>query len=349
LDFELAYRRLVDAEPADATGVSEEVADEFSESLLTAESISEQHLDFVCRVLANPVLTSRPGLSHLFTWLYTEREKLSDSQLQRFFTCLSDASGHLADEDLAFAVGDFIARVAAPDRALALLREMTDKAAARDAVSGIFLGLDILRKHHEEDATLLAAIAAAITVARIRAAELETGHDAPVLRLIRQIKHAFAHREKPNVLIKRHDPVADDEDALWFSGRDWREITPQDWNAHSDAFFRFTPDAFRYYLQSILCIVATNPDENLLAAAELIGCLDRTPKVEWWDQFLLDHLQGLRIEEYDAIGDWIVMLSEKSGGYADDSLTRAYQTIDLLRAEAEKAWLLELKRPLGRI
>jgi hypothetical protein len=52
LDFELAYRRLVDAEPADAAQVAEEVADEFSDSLLTAESVSEPHLDFVCRALA---------------------------------------------------------------------------------------------------------------------------------------------------------------------------------------------------------------------------------------------------------------------------------------------------------
>jgi hypothetical protein len=44
------------------------------------------------------------------------------------------------------------------------------------------------------------------------------------------------------------------------------------------------------------------------------------PNVEWWDRFLLDHLQGLRveeIEEYDAIGDWIVMLSDKSTGDED--------------------------------
>lgn len=343
MDFEFAYRRLVDAEPADAARVSEEVADAFSDSLLTAASISEQHIDFVCRLLANPLLTGRRGLFHLVTGLYLEREKLSAIQAQRLLACMAANFEHVADEDPAFAVGDFVARVAPPDRALALLREMTGKAGARDAVSGIFLGLDILLKRNKENAEFLAAVDAAVIAATKRAVELETGDDAPALRLVRQIERAFAHREKPDVLINRSIPVADDEDVLWFAGRDWREITLQDWNGHSDAFFRFAPDAFRYYLQSILCLAAKNPEENLLAADALVNCLDRTPNPEWWDQFLLDCLYGLRVDEYDAISSWIVMLSERKS-YEEGSLTRAYRTIHLLRAEAEKDWLRRLKR-----
>jgi hypothetical protein len=191
---------------------------------------------------------------------------------------------------------------------------------------------------------LVDVIETAITSATARAVELEVGDDAPALRLVRQIERAFAHRDKPEVLISRSVPMADDEDALWFAGRDWREITPQDWNDHSDAFFRFAPDAFRYYLQGILCLVAKNPDENLLAADALVNCLDRTPNPESWDQGLLDRLQGLEIDEYDAISDWIVMLPENSRCYKEDSLTRAYQTIHLLRAEAERTWLQGIKR-----
>lgn len=344
MDFERAYRRLADAEPSDAARVSEEVADEFSDSLLTVESISERHIDFVCRLLANPLLTGRRGLFHLVTGLYLEREKLSEIQAQRLLACMAANFGHVADEDPAFVIGDFVACVAPPDRALALLREMMGKAGTRDAVSGIFLGLDILLKQHNENAEFLAAVDAAVMAATRRAAELETGDDAPALRLVRQIERAFAHREKPEVLIDRSIPVADDEDALWFAGRDWREITPQDWKDHYDAFFRFAPDAFRYYLQSILCLVATNPDENLLAADALINCLDRTPNPEWWDEFVLTRLSGLQIDEYDAIGGWIAMLSGNSKVYTEDSLTRAYQTIWLLQAEAEKAWLQQLKR-----
>ena len=342
MDFELAYHRLVDAEPRQARKVARAVADEFGDSLLTLAPMSDEHVNFICRVFFNRVLAGRPGLENLLMEFYLEREKLSETQLKRFYGCLSGSFGHLADETLAFVIGDFIARVAPPDRALALLREMTVKINSRDALEGVFLGLDILRNHHKAHAVLLAAIEAAGTAAQTRATELQTGDDAPPLRLIRQVERAFAHRAKPEAVIEPRNPMPDDEDALWFAGRDWREITARDWNDHSDAFFRFAPEAFRYYLQSILCLVAKNPDENLLAADALIGCLDRSPNVEWWDQFLLDHLLGLEIDEYDGIDSWIVMLSEKSHCYKEDSLTRASQTVHLLREQAEMVWLRKL-------
>lgn len=172
MDFELAYRRLVDAEPRQAGKIARAVADEFGDSLLTFAPMSDGHVEFVCRVLSDSVLATRPGLASLLMEFYIEREKMSEAQLERLYACLSETFGHLADETLAFAIGDFIARVASPDRALALLGEMTIKASSRDAVLGVFLGLDILRKHHEADAVLLAAIEAAGTAAQTRTTEL---------------------------------------------------------------------------------------------------------------------------------------------------------------------------------
>jgi hypothetical protein len=166
-----AYRRLADAEPLQALMVAETVADGFGHSLLTFAPMPDGHVDFVCRVLSDPVLAGRPGLEHLLMVFYIERERLSETQLERYYACLADSFGHLADEGLAFAIGDFIARVASPDRALALPGEMTIKASSRDAVLGVFLGLDILRNHHTTDAILLAAIAAAQT----RTTELRKG------------------------------------------------------------------------------------------------------------------------------------------------------------------------------
>ena len=172
MDFELAYRRLVDAEPRQARKIAQAVADEFGDSLLTFAPMSDGNVEFVCRVLSDPVLATRPGLASLLMEFYIERDKLSETQLERWYACLSESFGHLADETLAFAIGDLIARVAPPDRALALLREMTVKVNSRDAVSGIFLGLDILRKHHTADAVLLAAIETAGTAAQTRTTEL---------------------------------------------------------------------------------------------------------------------------------------------------------------------------------
>ena len=154
--------------------------------------------------------------------------------------------------------------------------------------------------------------------------------------LTSRIERAFAHRQKPKVVVVLHGRAdGDDEDALWFADRDWREISSKNWNDHYSACFRFTPEAYRYYLPSILSHVARNPEAALLAADALLGILDRSPNIDWWDQFLLDRLFGLKDEEYDAIKDWLLMLSGRRN-FNEDTLTRAFETVDLLQRETEK-------------
>jgi len=170
LDFELAYRRLVAATQLQSRQVGQAIAREFGDSLLTVRFVSDEHVDFVCRAPLDPVVAKRPGLNELILALYIDREKPSESQQGRLFGCLANGFGHLADEDLAFAIGDFIARVASPERALALLLDMTAKATSRQALAGVFLGLDILRKHPV--GMSLDAIESAITTAEARSAQL---------------------------------------------------------------------------------------------------------------------------------------------------------------------------------
>jgi hypothetical protein len=171
LDFELAYRRLVEAPPLQSLQVAQAVADEFGDSLLGVEFVSDEHLNFVCRALLDPVLAKRPGFNELILALYIDREKLSESQLERFFGCLANSFGHLADENSAFVIGDFIARVASPERALELLLDMTAKATSLDGLAGVFLGLDILRKHLT--GMSLNAIESALKTAEERSAQLK--------------------------------------------------------------------------------------------------------------------------------------------------------------------------------
>jgi hypothetical protein len=139
LDFELAYRRLVEAPPLQSLQVAQAVAREFGDSLLTAEFIPDEHVDFICRLLLDPVVAKRPGFNELILALYIDREKLSASQLERFFSCLANSFGHLADENSALVTGDFIARVASPERALELLLDMTAMATSLQALAGVFL------------------------------------------------------------------------------------------------------------------------------------------------------------------------------------------------------------------
>lgn len=171
MEFELAYCRLVAATRLRSLQVAQDVAREFGDSLLTAEFVSDAHVDFICRVLIDPVAAKRPGLDCLILALYVEREKLSESQRERFFGCLANSFGHLADENLAFVMGDFIARVASPERALELLLDMTAKATTLQALAGVFLGLDVLRKHPTRMS--LNAIESAVKTAEERSAQLK--------------------------------------------------------------------------------------------------------------------------------------------------------------------------------
>jgi hypothetical protein len=148
LDFGLAYHRLLAASHLQSKQVAQDIAHEFGTSLLLAEFVSDEHLDFICRALLDPVLAQRPGLEELVVMLQIDRDKLSERQRERLFARLASIFGNLADEDLAFMIGNFIARVAGPDHALEMLLDMTAKATSRQALAGVFLGLDILDKKH---------------------------------------------------------------------------------------------------------------------------------------------------------------------------------------------------------
>jgi hypothetical protein len=71
------------------------------------------------------------------------------------------------------------------------------------------------------------------------------------------IEKAFAGREMP-AKVTDSDCTApidpDIEDALWFSGRNWREITWNDWKGHDVALSFFTRDALAYWLPSVLLL-----------------------------------------------------------------------------------------------
>ncbi len=53
---------------------------------------------------------------------------------------------------------------------------------------------------------------------------------------------------------------------LGFAGRHWREIGWPDWESHPDAFYAFVPEAFIFYLPSLLLGALDAPQGQLLAA-----------------------------------------------------------------------------------
>ncbi len=157
------------------------------------------------------------------------------------------------------------------------------------------------------------------------------------MNLRSQIDAAFASRPRPSNLVEPRLPITPEQrDALSFAGRHWREIGWQDWVRHPDAFYAFVPEAFIFYLPSLLLGALDAPQGQLLAADALIGVLDRSPEPYHWDAFMTARLIGLELPEYEAMKAWVLSRSGAAGTHDEDSLMRAYETLDLLAREGAK-------------
>ncbi|MBY0469271.1 MAG: hypothetical protein K2Q07_09870 [Burkholderiaceae bacterium] len=160
---------------------------------------------------------------------------------------------------------------------------------------------------------------------------------AAEMSVCRQVEDAFGERPKPKRLVESKVPVTSEQrDALWFGDRAWGEVTWDDWESHHDAFYAFTPEAFAYYLPSVLCLSSKNPDRWFWPADALIQILDRSPVVEHWDIFLSTRLLGLRPVEYEALKAWLLLLTEHGANASAEALGRAFDTVALLQSETER-------------
>ncbi|SRR5258708_37068099 len=167
------------------------------------------------------------------------------------------------------------------------------------------------------------------------------------MTLQEKIESAFAHRRMPAEVIEPEQYIqfdSDVEEALWFAGRDWREITVKDWQQRSSAAIFLSREAFPYYLPSLLILTIQNPNSYPeMAVDSIIFALDRSPNVEGWDEGLTRRFLGLKAEEFEAIKEWLLFVCENVPhfSYGDaasgpgETFGRAFDTIDLLQKETE--------------
>lgn len=155
------------------------------------------------------------------------------------------------------------------------------------------------------------------------------------MHLPQQIEHAFGWRACPSVVVSPTGPdTCDTREAWWFAHRDWRSLRCDDWETHRVAVYVFTPEAFRYYLPSLLTLSAASPARRLEAVDALWLTLDRSPRPEYWDEFIVTRLLGLTEPEYAAILDCLLLLSNHaSDSQAQSALGRAFDTVVLLQRE----------------
>jgi hypothetical protein len=146
------------------------------------------------------------------------------------------------------------------------------------------------------------------------------------------IEVAFAARGRPESMrdiTRDADEVYGDADA--FAGIDWRDITCAMLEKHYDAIYGFSPAAFCYFLPGIYTAGIREDRPDLLVNQGLIATLDRGNSPASWDEFFRERWPKLTSRECEATQRWILWLDEFDPPIIPDaSLTRAYDTMDLL-------------------
>jgi len=152
------------------------------------------------------------------------------------------------------------------------------------------------------------------------------------MSLASKISEAFSSRTRPEAVIESHAPGTDEySDAQAFAGREWRELSEDDWREHSAAIFGLSPEAFRYYLPSILHLSVSSNHVDMLGIDALIGMLDRSNTPSSWDQFFRERWTGFTPAEYQVLQEWLIWLSSEPGmKFASQRLGRASDTVSIL-------------------
>lgn len=152
------------------------------------------------------------------------------------------------------------------------------------------------------------------------------------MNILCDIKRGFPEKGIPDSVVDLFaNPTTEREDALSFSGLSWHEVSAENWEKNPDSIFFFTPEAFKYYLPSLLYVSAKHPDLWLRAADAFIGLLDISLDSIESNEFLLARLGLLSGNQKRIVVDWMLFFSNKNT-YSPSSLGRAFDVMTALSA-----------------
>jgi hypothetical protein len=155
-----------------------------------------------------------------------------------------------------------------------------------------------------------------------------------------RVERAFALRKMPEELIGRVAPglySSEELDALWFAQRNWHDLTKEDWINHDEAVFRFTHEAFAYYLQSLLIISIEAPDQWLRAASIVVNLLEEGRVLENWGYSQKSGFIGFSCDELAVIREWLVFFQNRktyNEPYGTDRVNGALKSLEILQNRA---------------
>jgi hypothetical protein len=150
------------------------------------------------------------------------------------------------------------------------------------------------------------------------------------LMLQQQIASAFSHRQRPTDVTNVLVCSSLRDDALHFAGKDWESVSAQDWRRCSDAFFGFSPDAFVYFLPSILSLSLERSNRPLIAADALVTALDTSADPSIWPEWFAQRFVLLTANELAVLKDWSVHYLAGADNGEGSEFSRVQDTLAML-------------------
>ena len=115
-----------------------------------------------------------------------------------------------------------------------------------------------------------------------------------------------------------------------FEGKDWRDVTAEDWLENSDAFFGLSPEAFAYFLPSILSLSLDHANFPMGSADTLIGSLDTSADPEIWPEWFCQRFGLLSASEIRALKDWAALYLANAEKGEGSEFERVQDTLSML-------------------
>jgi hypothetical protein len=129
-------------------------ASAFEEDLLGVPQFPDEYADLFVEIMSTSRFFSKEGAWRFVVKVYTDRDKLTESQKEKILDAFVASFGEYPEEKLCLTVSDFIARTYAPEKALEAFDMMVRSATRAEQLDAILVGLEILFLNLERDSDL---------------------------------------------------------------------------------------------------------------------------------------------------------------------------------------------------
>jgi len=152
------------------------------------------------------------------------------------------------------------------------------------------------------------------------------------MNLEEKIQLAFRDRVKPNVLATSTSLFSNEvEEIEAFTSKYWFDISCDDDQIAWGVISHFSGEAFCYFLPGFMLAGIRSNTRNLLVFNHIIGELDRSPNIEYWDSHFVSRWPLLTFDEIIAVQEWLLWYAQSVHDPWGNTYDRCFDTLELLK------------------